>query len=1089
MKKILITIIAVLLVVVMSVTLFACKDKNNQNNNQQTTNDDNTGKKPTNGDKTPATTGKALTVEELGDREADVNLMLIYADQYLTNQAIESADNTAGLQTALQAQADLMKGDIKKVAAKLEADGSYSLTFTFENKDTYTYHAEGELVARAAEPGVYAGYEMGTGTAAFESSLAEVYNAFLRTVQKALDEGEAFGNDYKESAINGEKTRTGYTFGGSVEGAFTFNYGVGENQIGPMSYGLNVYGTLGYAAEDTEVAVEVIDEKEDEILVGLYYKDATLFLSLNFGEYEQKVYLDNADINAIVGAILGDVFAKECEHAYEDGYCTKCGKVQPEEAEGDPFYMHAPNYTKISAALTDLTNGNSMVGTIVKIVDPLLTSRSTAISGGTRYQYQINLDELFKKLLGNPVLGPIIAGAANPIIESIFPNLDLDSFQGIGGTLTLSFDVMGTKNATLGGVQVAYNVAQKDFRWNKNDDEKKLYGPVNAAITISDFAIDNEIGVEAAKVNKSKYTYFSPMNGEITADITYTDKVDAESELNGDYKLIARAEFNPFTLFAGDETRDGAAEIILNKASGDAFAHVYIHDFTCVDGAWDSTVTVYYDGTYYETKASQSDFFQKTFAEFILPLVARDTDSNLAPISDYVWELIDQFHKDYTADDLAEDVVDAKAEIDKLEVTKHAYNVTKDDKGNEVKEDLGVMSSSKWLDAIKANAKAAIDAAVAEVADTDEARKAAKKEVDKIVKEAKSDYNAQLKLEGKNDSLFEGFNLIALVSNAKDLLGLFITDGQPTDAKVFDYKLDLNDLQLHADLDYKVYNKVIKVLQAAIPKLEEFDRDAATVKVEMNTKGYEGKLWVNVEYKGYVVDVTIDIKDCIETVESEDGFSWKLASTCDMSADIAITTPETKYFYAVTAAFEDWDKDGGKITVIFKESDGARVTAARDEFVKMVITQDWNGEEYVGFDVELTLRSRNPETGALNEAHVYNISGKHEEGMYVLDIDECNITLGIGNFAGGIDKRNTLSFGIPAPWCNFSFRFGGEMSDAQFDVTNLKIAKWGTDDVEIEGIDTTGNAVVRNTVEDKAMDSALYGEVVDLCEGFFYDLK
>ena len=1094
MKKTLIVIIAILLVLVLSFSLFAC-DKSNKNNNTNSNNGgentENSGTKPSGSGGTTTNTGKQLAWEELGTNEAPTAQLLTYADQYLTNNATEAEDVSSALESALRSQLGNLDGKpIEKVAVKLENDGCYSLTFTYKNKDTYTYHVEGELKARVVESGVYAGYAVtkDMDSVNFDESLGLVYNAFLRTIQQAIEDGTEFGEDYKASAIAGEKKK-GYTFGGSVEAAFMFNYGVGDGQIGPMSYGLKVYGTLGYEAADTEVAIEVIDEQADEVVGGLYYQDATLYLNISVNDYKQKYYLDDADINAIVAGILGDIWADECEHAYEDGYCTKCGKVEPEEAEGDPFYMHSPNYKTLSKALEDLT-GSSMVGTVVNIVSPLLVSRSVAVGNDTRYIYQIDLDALIKKLLGNSVLGPMIAGAVNPVIESILPDLDLGSFQGVGGTLTLSFDVTGGRDATLAGAQVAYNVAQKDFRWNKNDTEQKLYGPINAAITVKDFAINDTTEIN---LNTTGYTYFSPMNGEITADVSYVDNNDENSVLNGNYKVEARAEFNPFTLFAGDNTREGAAEIIVNKVGGSKFLHIYIHDFTYIDGAWDSTVTVYYDkdgkdndGYYYETLASQSDFFTDVFNDFILPLVSRDTTSNLKPISDYVWELIDQFSKEYTLDEFNDYVTEAVAEINGLKVTKHAYKVTKNDKGEEVKEDLGVMDSSTFLDNIKSKALVDIRAASTGVADNSDARKAAKDEIAKIVKQAKSDYSAQLKLEGKNDSIFDGFNLIALASNFSDLKGLFIGENGAANPKWFDYKLDLSDPQLHANLDYEAYNAVIDILKLAIPKLEDLSRDAATVKVEMNTEGYEGQMWVKVAYGDYTVESLVDIKDCIVT--EEDG-SIKLASTCKMTADLAITGPETNYVYALTADIKGWDKNNGTITISFKESDGAGVKTASDEFAKMVITQSWDKDEYIGFDVVLTLNSRKADGSGLNEAHVYNISGKHEDGMYVLSIEECGITLGIGNFAGGLDKTNTLSFDIPAPWCNFSYVAAMGSEDIKMDITNLKLSKWGsamTGASAIQGISTDGKEVIRNTEDVKAMDAALFDVVDDIFGGFFY---
>lgn len=1101
MKKTIIAIIAVLLVCVLCFALFACNNNNNENsnNNQQTTDTNKDKNKDKDKDKDKdQDKGIERTADNMGDYEACTDLMLTYVDQYLTNNATDNLDVSTALQTAVNKQAAALAGEpISSIKVAL-VDGTYKISFVYKDKSTFVYYdtsaeAAYDFTARKAERGEYAGYAFASDgdSIAFLTSLADVYNAFLRTFQDAIDEGTAFGEDYKLAATGG--SAKGYTFGGSVEGAFFLNYGVGDGQIGPISYGLRLEGVLGYDAKDTEVALEVIDEQANKAVVGLYYQNTTVYLMIDVNGYSVKQYLDQADLNAIFGDVLGASFAAECEHNYVNGYCTKCGKVEPPAKSGEPFYKHEPNYTSFKDAASDLTGGNEIVGTVVGIVGALTTNRSSQISGGTRYQYKIELGTLLDKILSNPVLSPLLSGVLNPITESILPQFDIGSFKGVGGDLVLSFDVKGEK---LAGVQVSYNVAQKDFRWNKEDKESKIYGPVNVAITVKDFAIDSEKTITIE--NKSKYEYFSPMNGEITADITYADAND--DSLDGDYKLIARAEFNPFTIFRGGEQRDGEAEIILDKADGSKFAHVYIHDFTYTEAdGYDCTVTVYYDGKYYQTLASQSDFFTNVFADFVMPLVSRDTDSNLAFISSYVWDLIDQFSKPYTYADFCEDYEKYEAELNALAVTKV---MTKEVVGADGKKTtLVVMEngepkiypSSTWLDDIKSKALYDIDAVKKSVGEESEKSelKAAIKAVASITAEAKSEYSAQLKLEGKDDSFFEGFNLMAILTNFSDLKGLFVKDDfSAANPSVFDYKLDLTDPQLWVNLDYKAYNSVIDILKLAIPKLQDLDATAATVKVDMNYKAAnKDKLAVNVAYKDYLVDVLVDWSDCFD----DNGFK----STCTMKADITVKIPNEQkkvitYLYAVEAKFVKWDEDEGTITVTFKESDGETVRIASDTFVEAVITQDWDGKEYRGFDVKLTLNSRKADGTGMNAAHVYAIEGKYdpESGMYSFGIaefgdEENGIVLKGGNVKFDFDKTNKLSFDIPAPVV--SFDCGAKMGekDVSISVKNLTIANWGKD-VNIKGIDTTNEEIIANTAEVKAADAALYDVIVDLFGGFFY---
>jgi len=1081
MKKTLIAIIAVILVVVMSLTLFACNNggKNNDPANPGTQPGGNTDKPGGNTDKPATNTGKELSADELknSDYAALTEQLRIYADQYLTNNATDKKDVSKALASTLNdLVADIDGEPIKSISVKLESDDCYSIKFTYKNNDTYTYHEEGELQARVAETGVYAGYEKvqkSKDSNFFDTTLATVYNAALHTIRQAIADATEFGEAY-QAVATGTAT-SGIPFGGSVEAAFTVNYGVGEGQIGPMSYGLKVYGTLGYTAEETEVAIEVIDESKDTVLGGLYYKDATLYLDLNIGDYQQKLYLDNADINAIVGGFFGmaDYEAPACydvlsgeyydAHDFVNGYCTQCGAVEPQEEEQqeetEPFYAKTDSkgeyveYTSIKTAITELT-GKQLVGTIVGIVGGMFDCGSVKVGANTRYQYSLDLDAKLQMLLNNPTIGPMVSQAVNPILGSIefLSELDLGSFKGIGGVLTLSFDVSGSGvNSRLAGVQISYNAAQKDFRWNGDDDVAKVYGPINGAITISDFYI-GEVPVEINGEKDEEYTYFSPLNAEATAQVTLSGYSD--DAFNDTYDVTVRSAFNPFAM------EDGSAEIVIEKGKdAEEFLHIYFHN---VEDTW--TVTTYYDGLYYETAASDSDLFNNLLEDYIKPLGDRDSDSVISDISAYVWALVDQFSKVYTYADLEADVDKAKASINALTVTE------KDADGN-------VLPSSKWLDGIKTNALREIEGLFADI-DTEseeEVLREAKSSIDIIVSGAKEQYSEQLALEGKTDSLMEGFDIMALVSNVGKLKDLFIGDNGAANPEVFDYKLDFSDLQLYANLDYKVYNSVIAVLKTALPKLQEFDATAAKVKVDMNyTAANKGKLVVNVEYEGYTIDVVVDVADCFD----DNG----LKASCTMTADVSIKTPDTNYVYAASIVCNNWNKNNGTITISFKESDGKNVRSAIDEYVNIVVTQSWDGEEYLGFDADVTLAAKNA-AGEL-ETYEYAVSAKHDGNMYNLTVD--GITLGMSSVTAGLDEDNTLSFGIPAPYCSVTCRIAMGDEDVTIAINQAKLTKWGSR-VDVEGITIEpGDAVIRNDESGKALDEAWFEIITEVLNKFFY---
>lgn len=504
MKKTLTIILALVLVLSIGIACVACNDTN----------------KPTPG---PGPDEKPPVEDTTKDpTQEDLNVKAIidsYASAWLVNNT-EGDDLLNALNTALD---QLVNSEYRTVVSSVKATKSgdtYTLTYKFKDKATTT----ATVAAPVSNDGIYAGseYAGNQGSLNADTAFGSIINGVFKTIKKAVENGQSFAN-------NG--------FGFDATAYFDFHYGDMEEKL---QYALRLAGQIGVEAKDTFAAIEVMDGAN--ILGGLYYdgdaEKANCKLALRAGDY--KYYIDNADINAVVIAVIDYIRSA----------------TQPAPNPNDPAVgaaMETPFYntevTKLSELLPEGTISN-VVGNILSTVITDISEK--AVTGGTQIQIKVDIGALLTSLRSS--LGSILGGIDLSTLPAPLNQLDLSTFQGVGGTILITGLVV--EDGSLGGLELSYNCGKKDFRFNSADTQPKVYGPINVALGIKNFEIGAQ-DVAAIVPSLDGYTYFSPLNADVTVDL----------EVNGEATSThIVSDVNPFAIENGVitfVTTDSAQQTIL----------------------------------------------------------------------------------------------------------------------------------------------------------------------------------------------------------------------------------------------------------------------------------------------------------------------------------------------------------------------------------------------------------------------------------------------------------------------------------------------------------------------------------------------
>lgn len=622
MKKTLTIILAIVLVLSVCFACVACDDKNNP------TPEPNPGPGPNpNPDPDPTT--------EPSETDLAVKAIIdSYASAWLINNAAEG-DLSNNLNTALSAVVAGYKQTVTSVKAKKDGD-SYVLTYKFKDKASTTV----TLSAPAVNNGIYAGKNYAGTTAGVDAdtALGAVVNGVFKTIKKAMETGATFTD-------NG--------FGFDATAYFDFHYG--DNDVA-YNYGLRVAGQIGIKAEDTFAGIEVVNGTT--VIGGLYYEGAAAKadckLYLNSGEY--KYYIDNADINAIVAQLIQ--YIQDMINGSTDEPSTDLAGEVAEE----PFYNK--EVEKLSDLLPDSAKGivGSLLSSVVKDVS------KTTVSNGTQYQVKVDLDVLLTGLLGS--LGSMLDSIDLSTLPAPLNQLDLSSFQGVGGTILLTAVV--NADATLNELELSYNCGKKDFRFNKEDKEAKVYGPINVAIGIKDFEIGAQTKADVLP-SFADYTYFSPLNADVTVEISVAETKPETA--NDAYVAHIISNVNPFAIENGvitfEVTKNGADWAVgqITTATGLVRANI--------------------QGTIYEFTAQE--FASTGFAGIVMVANTIMSENTIfTPVVNYVKDLITMFTP-------AESDEPSTPEVPEDPTTPDVPVISGDITFDQIKQAIGIVDAAKAL--------------------------------------------------------------------------------------------------------------------------------------------------------------------------------------------------------------------------------------------------------------------------------------------------------------------------------------------------------------------------------------------------------
>lgn len=573
MKKSLIFVITIMLIMSLCVSFVACKDDKPED---------------------PVNPVNPVTPEEKELTESDIisqNMIVSYTNAWLINNYNGNTFDSTSLSSVLNEIKDT--GIIKSIRVSAADNSASSFKINIEFKDGAKNSIDVKLPEY--EQGVYAGVEVmdSTKVSNADKIIGKVATAALKGCKNAIQEAQgAFAED-------------GDGFGFSGKAYFQFNYGDLTEDL--VDAALAVRGNIAPDAKDTFLALEILIE--DDVIAGLYYdgneeqEDTRIYLYINYGSYNQKLYINNADINAIINGILGNDIAQAGD-----------------ASDATPWYEM--EFDSLTDILKSIPGADSVASIVSPIVSAVIGGYEEKVSGGVHYQLVIDLDDLLSSVIG--ALGTTLGNLDLSALPAPLNQLDLGSFQGIGGKLVID-SVVDNESKALSSLEISYNCAKKDFRFSKTDTVAKVYGPINFALGIEDFSIGAQDKDTALKINQKDalegFKYFSPLNAEAQANFVVTE---TGTIFDGIYSMTFKSDINPFVL------DQGQMELNVLK-DNQQFINAYF------DIEWDDVIlTLTFGNDVYHGFLSDIAWAEK-FAPFASYAVSED--SIIAPIVSYIQEL------------------------------------------------------------------------------------------------------------------------------------------------------------------------------------------------------------------------------------------------------------------------------------------------------------------------------------------------------------------------------------------------------------------------------------------------------------------
>ncbi len=595
MKKSLIFVITIVLIMSLCVSFVACDNTKNPGGDPED---------PVN----PVDPVDPVIPTEKELTESDIiaqNLIVAYANAWLVNNYNGDSLDITSLSAALNGIKDSGLISAIKLNKVDAATQSFKLEISF--KDSGVKNSI-DIKLPVADRGVHAGVEVldSSKLSNADKVIGKVVTAALKNVGNALKEAQ------------GSFSEDGDGFGFSGKAYFQFNYG--DLTDGLVDAALAVRGNIAPEAKDTFAALEILIS--DEVIAGLYYdgndaqEDTKIYLYINYGSYNQKLYINNADINAIVNGFLGNNVAQAGD-----------------AVDTTPWYER--EFASLTELLGTIEGASSVAGIISPIISTVVGAYEEKLDDGVHYQLVIDLDDLLNSLITS--LSTVLSQLDLSALPAPLNQLDLGSFQGIGGKLVID-SVVDNDSKALSSLEISYNCAKKDFRFSSTDTEAKVYGPINFALGIKEFSLGEQERDTALKINQKDalegFNYFSPLNAEAKADFVVSK---TNTAFDGSYSMTFKSDINPFVLDQG--------QMELNVLKDNAqFINAYF------DIEWDDVIlTLTYGSDVYHGSLTDVAWGEKfgAFASF-----AVSNDSIIAPIVSYVQELIGIFGGSAEASDV-----------------------------------------------------------------------------------------------------------------------------------------------------------------------------------------------------------------------------------------------------------------------------------------------------------------------------------------------------------------------------------------------------------------------------------------------------
>ena len=573
MKKKLGIILAILLCAMLIFTFVACNNKTDEGG---TTNNGGSGS----GGSSSGSGGDGGSLSGVSDE--DIQAMYADIQKFLDDWAKTNAMETYR-DLSKELNNDLNASSTKNKFTLASKSDSYSVTFKVAYAEpTYTVTATWGKKQNLKKTFTVTANKVNYKAWAGQNSKTSNYE-FLEDSSAVLDTLDtmvvAFVNTMNEVTSN------------SVTGKFGVDGTLGFEAFG-LNYGLKVQSNVDMgSAKDTDLGITVVN-REGEAIVGFYYKGAASAKDSKFyfaypvtvnGNKEMKYrYWEYADLVGWLNNLLTDDETKKSIIKTEPGKGIFEFYEKPEEGEEEDEDLEPERIT--IEGLTDLLSAYGVgIGGIITGVVKLLAKpyAQTIDDNTTRLLLDINLADVMKNL--SQILSGFMSEEDSPeFLQNL--GINLNTMDGLQGHIAISATVKtetvydeeeeeDVEYKTLSDFEFAVNIPEETKFYRSADDESPISIPsIGFAIYLNDFdfitegKVENVIPQEAFTGTANGAGYFSPTNLDLEGDV-YVKADTTDSVFHFDFVT----DINPLEILEKQtsSTARVALRVLQNKDKGD----------------------------------------------------------------------------------------------------------------------------------------------------------------------------------------------------------------------------------------------------------------------------------------------------------------------------------------------------------------------------------------------------------------------------------------------------------------------------------------------------------------------------------------